>query len=341
MTHNPIALIGGAGIVGCWAAHFLRESHPRVPLIVAGRNRERMEQAAAGIDLAMPAVIDPTSADLALGDTPVAAVATLFTDTSGAILRWAQRRGAGHVSISPAIAELGPEVSSFMHAPANAPVVLGTEWLVGATSIPAQLFSRAFRRVRTMHIGAVLDEKDDFGPAAQDDLERQIKAAPAALVRRKGAWQWLAGDQATTHIFAVDGAEMPAAAYTPNDVLSLANATGASDVRFDLALGASSTRRAGGQMSTEIIIDLSGEDHAGRPLHTRHAIIHPEGQMPVTGLGVALVLERLAGLVGDPPQPGLYFPSQLIDHETYVDRLRRAGGEIIDLEPRSAMRDRA
>ncbi len=340
MTHNPIALIGGAGIVGCWAAHFLREAHPRVPLIVAGRNRERTEQAAAGIDLATPVVIDSTSADLGLGDTPVAAVATLFTDTTGAILRWAQRRGAGHVNISPGITELGPEVGSFIQAPTSAPVVLGTEWLVGATSVPAQLFSRAFGRVDIIHISAVLDEKDDFGPAAQDDLERQIKAAPAALVRREGAWQWLAGDQANTHICAVDGVQMPASAYTPNDVLSLANATGATDIRFDLALGTTSTRRAGGKMSTEIIIDLSGEDHAGRPLHTRHAIVHPEGQMPLTGLGVALVLERLAGLVGDTPQPGLYFPSQLIDHETYVDRLMRAGGEIIDLEPRSAMRDR-
>ena len=67
-------------------------------------------------------------------------------------------------------------------------------------------------------------------------------------------------------------------------------------------------------MSTEIIIELAGEDHAGRPLRTRHAVVHPEGQMPLTGLGVAMVLERLVGLDGKPPTPaGLYFPYQLLD----------------------------
>lgn len=53
--------------------------------------------------------------------------------------------------------------------------------------------------------------------------------------------------------------------------------------------------------------------------------------MPLTGLGVALVLERLAGLAGDTPRPGLYFPAQLIDHSTYFDRLRASGGEVIEL----------
>lgn len=331
MTLDPIALIGGGGIVGRWAARFLREAHPAVPLLIAGRDPARTEQAAAEFDLATPVIIDLNDADLGFADRPVAAVATLFTDMTGTTLGWAQQRGAGHVSISPGMAEIGVEVAAFIHAPQSAPVVLGTEWLVGATSVPTQLLARSFRRLHTIHLSGVLDEQDDFGPAAQIDLDRQIKAGSAALVRQKGVWRWLVGDQMASSICAADGVEMPASAYAPNDVLALASETGASDVRFDLALGASSTRRAGGRMSTEIIIDLTGEDHAGRPFRTRHAIVHPGGQMPLTGLGVALVLERLAGLVGDQPAPGLYFPSQLIDHDTYVDRLTKSGGEIIEL----------
>lgn len=333
MAHDPIALIGGGGIVGRWAARFLREAHPTVPLLVGGRDPMRTEQAAADLDLATPIVLDLAAEYLGFGDRPVAAVATLFTDETGAILRWAQRRGVGHVSISPGLAELGPEVAGFIHAPAAAPVVLGTEWLVGATSVPTLLFARAFGRLEAIRIGALLDEEDDFGPAARADLDRQVKAGSTALVRRDGAWRWLAGDDASSRIHAVDRTELPAVAFTPNDVLALATATGARDIRFDLALGTSSTRRAGGEMSTEIVIDLAGEDHAGRPLRTRHAIVHPEGQMPLTGLGVALVLERLAGLVGDPVGAGLYFPSQLIDHATYLDRLTQAGGRVLDLAP--------
>jgi hypothetical protein len=61
--------------------------------------------------------------------------------------------------------------------------------------------------------------------------------------------------------------------------------------------------------------------------------VHPEGQMPLTGLGVAMVLERLIGLDGNPPTPaGLYFPYQLLDPTRYFARLERIGGAILKLE---------
>jgi hypothetical protein len=45
-------------------------------------------------------------------------------------------------------------------------------------------------------------------------------------------------------------------------------------------------------------------------------------------------LERLTGLDGGQPTlPGLYFPFQIIDHASYLDRLKANGGELIALEP--------
>ena len=111
-------------------------------------------------------------------------------------------------------------------------------------------------------------------------------------------------------------------------------ATGAPNVQFNLAVGVSSTRRGGEPMSTEIIIELAGEDHAGRPLpRTRHAVVHPQGQMPLTGLGVAMVLERLLGLDGNlPTLPGLHFPYQLLEPTAYFARLEQIGGRVLKLE---------
>ncbi|HWJ73821.1 MAG TPA: NAD(P)-dependent oxidoreductase [Kaistia sp.] len=331
--HDPILLIGGGGEVGRWAIRFLRMLNPHIPILIGGRDEQRAAQAASTVSGATPAAIDLAAHDLGLGDQRVSAVATLFTDETGAALRWAQQRNAGHISISPSISEFGLEAASFMHQPAAAPVVLGTEWLVGATSVPSLLFAREFGRLDDIRIEALLDEQDVFGPAANKDLERQIYAGATALVRMDGAWRWCSGDDTASQIRAIDGTEMPANVFSPNDVLLLANATGAPNVRFDLAVGTSSSRRADGAVSTEIIINLVGEDHAGRPLRKRYAIVHPGGQMPLTGLGVALVLERLAGLVGDPVKPGLYFPTQLIDHSTYLDRLRASGGEVRELDP--------
>jgi hypothetical protein len=333
MSPYPILLIGGSGVVGRWAARFLRDAHPNTPLLIGGRNLAKAKEAAAVLGNAEGVALDLADDDLGLGERRVSAVAVLFTDERVAGLRFAQGRGVPHISISPGINEIGPEVAAYIHAPDAAPVVLGTEWLVGATTVPALEFAKAFGRVHDIAVGALLDEQDTFGPAAEADLERQTKTMPAALARRDGAYFWRVGDDAKARFRAVDGTEMEASALSPYDVVGLATATGAPNVQFNLALGVSSTRRRGEPMSTEIVIELAGEDHAGEPLRTRHAVIHPQGQMPLTGLGVAMVLERLIGLDGNPPTPaGLYFPYQLLNSTAYFARLEAIGGTILTLE---------
>jgi hypothetical protein len=156
---------------------------------------------------------------------------------------------------------------------------------------------------------------------------------PAALVRRDGAFVWQTGEEAAVTLRAVDGTEHQADTFSFYDVLGLAAATGAPNVQFKLAFGVSSSRRRGEPMSTEIIIELTGQDHAGQPLRTRHAVVHPQGQMPLTALGVALLLERLLGLDGQPAVPaGLYFPYQLLEPRAYLARFKQIGGQILALE---------
>ncbi|HTE17701.1 MAG TPA: NAD(P)-dependent oxidoreductase [Armatimonadota bacterium] len=333
MSTNPILLIGGSGVVGRWTARFLRAAHPDAPLLIGGRDPAKAEKAAAEIGSAEGVVVDLATDDLGLGERSVSAVAVLFTDERVAGLRFAQSRGVPHISISPGINEMAPEVAAFIHNPNAAAVVLGTEWLVGATSVTTLELAKAFGRVHDIAIGALLDEKDAFGPAAEADLERQTKTMPAALARRDGAFFWRVGDDAGATFRAVDGTEMEASALSPYDVVGLATATGAPNVQFNLAIGVSSTRRRGEPLSTEIVIELAGEDHAGQPLRTRHAVVHPEGQMPLTGLGVAMLLERLIGLDGDPATPaGLYFPYQLLEPTAYLARLEQIGGMVLELE---------
>ena len=333
MSLAPILLIGGSGTVGRWAARLLRAAHPTVPLLIGGRDLPKAEQVAAEIGHARGVIVDLAADNLGLGARPVSAVAVLFTDERRAALRFAQARGVPHLSISPGINEMSPEVAAYVHAPQAAPVVLGTEWLVGATTVPTLHFAKAFGRVHTITIGALLDDQDAFGPAAEADLERQTKTVPAALARRDGAYVWRVGDEAQATLRAVDGTEMEATAFSLYDVVGLATVTDAPNVQFNLALGESSTRRRGEPMSTEILIELAGEDLAGQSLRTRHAVVHPQGQMPLTGLGVAMVLERLLGLDGQPVVPaGLYFPYQLLDSSAYFPRLEQIGGRILTLD---------
>lgn len=118
------------------------------------------------------------------------------------------------------------------------------------------------------------------------------------------------------------------------DVVGVAAATGAKNVRFDLATGISSTRRRGEPKSTEIIIELSGAGMDDQLLETRHAVFHPGGAAPLTAMGVAAILERLTGSDGrEPTPPGLHFPYQPLEAKRYLQQLEAAGGSLLTLGP--------
>ena len=196
LSTHPILLVGGSGVVGRWTARFLRAAHPDVQLLIGGRDLVRAKEAAAEVGGAEGVVLDLAADYLGLGERLIRAVAVLFMDERIAGLRFAQSRGVPYISISPGIIEIAPEVAAYIHNPHAAPVVLGTEWLVGATTVPTLEFGKAFGRVHDISIGALLDEHDVFGPAAKADLERQTKTMAAALVRRDGAYRWCVGDNA-------------------------------------------------------------------------------------------------------------------------------------------------
>jgi len=332
MSPDPILLLGGSGVLGRSTAQHLHDAYPDVPLLIGSRDLAKAKAAAAEIGAAEGVRLDLAADDLGLGKRPVSAVATFFTDDKVAGLRFALGRGVPHISIASAIQDMATEAAAYIHTPDAAPVVLATEWLVGATTVPTLEFAKEFGRVRDITIGALIDTQDTGGPTTAADLESMAKAMPAALTRRDGAYLWREGDEAKARFRAVDGTEMEAAAFSPFDIVGLATATGAPNVQFNLAMGVSSTRRRGEPLSTEIIIELAGEDHAGQPLRTRHAVVHPEGQMPLTALGIAMILERLLGLDGKPPTPpGLYFPYKLLAPTAYLARLKQNGGMTLTL----------
>ncbi|WP_193074317.1 NAD(P)-dependent oxidoreductase [Pseudomonas sp. FME51] len=337
MISEPILLMGGTGAIGRLSAHALRAVYPDVPLLIGGRDLLKSCEVADEIGQAEGVVIDPRAEDLGLGDRKVRAVAVFYADERLAGLRFAQDRRLPHLSISSGIYEIAPEVATYMHSPSAAAMVLGYEWLVGATTIGALVCAKAYAKIHEITIGALVDEQDGGGPAVAEDFERLNQMMPAALTRRDGSYVWRSNDDARAEFHAIDGTRIEAAGFSSIDVAGLAAATGASNVQFNIATGISSSRRRGEPKSTEIIIELAGEDHDGHPLRTRHAVFHPGGAAQLTALGVSMILERLAGLDGNAPTPaGLYFPFQVIDHATYLSRLQAEGGSIVPLDAERA-----
>ena len=170
---------------------------------------------------------------------------------------------------------MAPEVAIHMRRPDAAAVVPGYEWLVGATTIATLTAAKAYARVDGIRIGALVDEEDWGGPAVAEDFERFASIISSVFARRNGAFVWRKGDVANFAFQAIDGAELTASGFSTIDIAGLAAETGARDVEFGIGTGISSSRRAGGEKSTEIVIELSGVNDAGAPLRTRHAVFHP------------------------------------------------------------------
>lgn len=329
MSIDPILLMGGSGAIGHHTARALRAAHPDVPLLIGGRDLAKAQRAAEHIGGAQGVVIDSAADDLGLGDHPLSAVVVFYMDHALAGLRFAQKRSVPHLSISSGVFEIAPEIATYMHRPDASPIVLGYEWMAGATTVSTLSIARAFSRVHDIRINALVDEQDTGGPTVATDFEHLNKMLPAALTRRAGVFVWREGEESKAGFRAVDGTQIEAGGFSSIDVVGLAAATGAPNVQFNMATAVSSSRRQGRPMSTEIIIELVGDDLKGEPLHTRHALIHPAGAAPLTGLSVAMTLERLLGLDGQPPTPpGLYFPYQLLDASAYLERLKEEGGEL-------------
>lgn len=329
MSLHPILLMGGSGAIGHQTARALRAMYPDVPLLIGGRDLSKAEQAAAQIGGAEGVKIDAGADDLGLGERRISGVVVFYMDHALAGLRYAQTRGVPHLSISSGVFEIAPEIATYMHRPDAAAIVLGYEWMVGATTVSTLELARAFGGVTDIAIHALVDEQDTGGPTVASDFEHLNRMLPAALTRRDGVFGWREGEQAKVSFDAVDGTLIQASGFSSIDVTGLAAATGAANVQFNLATGMSSSRRRGGPMSTEIIIELAGEDLRGKPLSTRHAVVHPAGAAALTGLSVAMVLERLLGLDGQPATPaGLYFPYQVLNADRFLKRLTQEGGEL-------------
>jgi hypothetical protein len=327
---KSVLVMGGSGQVGAGAAALLRQWHPALPLTIAGRDLGRAQRVADELGAATAVTIDLQRSDLGLpaGHDYSAVVAALWDNRLHG-LRYAQERGLPYLSISSGLVDIAPEIVAGAQRAGAAPILAASHYLAGLVVLAAVDSAREFDRIDTIRIGAVLDETDAGGPAGIADLERWSAATSAGLVRRDGVFTWVTGLDAQADVPCADGTVLPGQSIPILDVPSLALATGAPNVRFDLAVGESSGRRRGETASSEVRIDLEGVGPTGAPLSTSRYLVHPAGQNPLTALGVALGTERLLGLRGEAVAPGIHTPEALLDPAYAVKRMAEIGATFV------------
>lgn len=298
-------------------------------MLVGGRNLQAAGEIAREVGAAEAVAIDIDKPRLGLGDdVAVAAVVMLAPEAGLKGLSYAQDLGVPYLNINAAVTEIGPELTLFAHRATSAPVVLTSHWMAGAATLLALNSAKGFEIVRSIRLGAIVDEKDPVGPAAIEDMERVHGMAPPALVFEGGRRVWLSGDAAKGKFESIDGRSLDATAFSTFDTVSLYAATESPEIRFDLVNGESSSRRRGGETATEIVVEIEGEAD-GRTKRSRSTLEFKYGTASLTGLSVVLSLASVLGLNDrSPARPGLYLPELLSDSKWFLDELR-SGGAII------------
>jgi hypothetical protein len=328
MQTAPVLFAGGSGSVGRQTIARFRTQYPDAPVLIGGRNLKMAGELAESTGLARAVAIDLDEPRLGLDrDMAVGAVVMLVPDPALNGLRFAQDCGVPYTSIGSGLIEVASELALFAHRPC-APVVLASHWMAGAAVHLAAKAAQGFDQVRSIALGALVDDQDSVGPTALEDMERLHEAAPAALALEAGKRVWLTGDAVHREIETVDGRRLTGSAFSSFDVVSLQARTGAPNIRFDLVTAESSSRRCGGKAATEIMVEVEG-DMAGRASHLRSTLVFDEGTAALTGASVVLLLDALLGLSGQvPPPPGLYMPELLWEPEGFLKALVEAGAVV-------------
>ncbi|MDF2693148.1 MAG: Saccharopine dehydrogenase [Labilithrix sp.] len=325
-TLKPVLILGGSGFVGTRAIAALRRLQPDVPITIGARDLARASTVAQQTSHTTAVKVDIERGDLGLpAGSAYSGVVTLLKDETLNSMKYAQAHGVPYISFSDYLFEIAPQVALFAHRPSTAPILFLGHAFGGATVLSALHFASELRSVEAIAVTGVIYDDDQGGPTTHADVARGARV-PNPLRRDAGKWIWTSTDVERT-ITTADGTRLQARAYPVLDVTSIAAATGARSVRFDIAVRSAASRT--GKGGVEMIFEIDGKDGDGNKRRVRHEVVDDESLSTVSARGLAIAIERILGLAGGPPvPPGLYNPETILEPKQALDKLEMFGSRI-------------
>ncbi len=318
-----ILIAGGYGVVGSQIARHVRAAGHDVDLILGGRNPPDGEALARelGATVVQLDTADPTRGLSQAGHLDLVVAALL--DPGDTLLTATLRAGAGYIGIVGMAESVASTLIAASAIRCERPTLILGHWQAGVLVAATQTAARAFATVERIELAALYDYADPIGPMTAGDSGSFFERA---TLRQDGVWVRLDPQAAARAINRRGGPAFDVMPTGVLDVLSLATATGARDVRFDLGTGQSLGSLSGRSASHDLYIDIEGVQGDGVRAGRRWRLSDPAGQAHLTALGVLVGIERVLGLDGaPPPQGGLAFPETLLDPDRTLARLQAFG----------------
>jgi hypothetical protein len=339
--------VGGYGLVGAQAARLLRERHPDLPLVLAGRRPATARELAASLR-ATTARVD-VGEERPLRSLPhrPAAVLAAVSDPHDHLLADAMRAGIPIADINRggAAAVLDAFVRATTERP-RAPVLLSGSWLSGLTALVAAAAVREIGGAERVEVAVLVSSGDRVGDDAWGFSKRLAFPYHAMAGGRRQAVQPLTG---VRHVRCADGRERPAARVGTLEQITLPIALGVPTVETRIAPHDAAAlwalvglKRSGALRTLELpalrrvraaLLHRSGPgDFAGFGVtahgdgcHTTIEVLDVRGQSHLNAVGAARAAERVLGLAGAELTPGVSFPEQSADPPADLAALSEAG----------------
>lgn len=337
MTGEPsVLLVGGYGAVGAEAARTLRRRHPHVRLTIAGRDQAKAEALAHSLGNADGIECDLTAPGLGISHADrYRAVAVFAKDDYSNGLDFAIDHGAAYVAVSEYAVEMAPLLARSVGDGRGIPILLLSHHLGGLVTMTTLHYASELAAVTAVRIGAIFDPEDLGGATAQLDAARVARASPNPLLRLDGQWIWAEAPMSERVFRDADGAIQQGTGLSLLDVTSIAAATNAPSVRFDVAVRDPAVES---RPRHDVVIEIEGRHHDQEEAHLRIDIHDDAYHFGMSGRTMAFGLERLLGLDGrETPQPGLHLPETMLDAATLIQLTQAHGAAIsIDHQPQKS-----
>lgn len=331
-ARSPLLIAGGYGLVGGQAARMLRRRHPRLPLVLAGRDPARGRALAASLGAATARIDVQDERPLsALPERPRAILATV-ADPADRLLADAWREGIplADVDRGGAAAVLDAALRA-QGGRAAAPVLLAGGWMGGTAALLSAALVRAARAPSHVRLTVLASSGDRVGDGAWG-------------FSRRWAWPYVVhehGRRRVVHpltqprrVRCPDGRERASVRISTLEQTTLPLTLDVPTVEGRLALqaepelwGLLALKRSGALRALghprlrrvrQTLLERSGAgDLCGFTVAVGEAgaeravdVLDARGQAHLTAVGAVLAAERVLGLAGAAPPPGVSFPEQ-------------------------------
>lgn len=348
---DALLIVGATGVVGQQLTRLLRQRHPQLPLLIAGRDLAKAERLAAELGHAQAQVLDVRQPGPLRGLRPRAVLA-LVNDPQNFLLDDALRAGSAYLDITRWTERLKTALERVTAAAPSSPVLLASGWMAGLVSTLAGLASQELARVERIELNVFYALKDRSGPDSVEYMARlatpfeafeqgrRISVKPYSDPRQvvfpsgRGARVYRFDTPDPFMLSATTGARSVSARIAFDDRLSMPLLIALRRSGLWRLIGSprfKGLRQAilhnpGGGAPHELLIEVQGLDRQGQPQGQRIGLHAPLGQTHLTALGTLLQLERLLGLDGAAPPPaGLLYPSTALSLEAVLQGLATQG----------------